>query len=54
LENAGSGFRLFGLGLGWGLDDGFVWQFFAEGFEAVEFLDGSAVVAFSLGLVAQQ
>jgi hypothetical protein len=40
--------------LGLGLDDGFVWQFLAEGFEAVELLYGPAVVAFSLGLVAQQ
>jgi hypothetical protein len=45
---------LFGLGLGWGLDDGFVRQLFTEGFEPVEFLDGAAVVAFSLGLVAEQ
>jgi hypothetical protein len=45
-----SGFRWFKIGLG----DGFVRQFFTEGFEAVEFLDGSAVVAFGLGLVTQQ
>jgi hypothetical protein len=37
-----------------GLWNGFVWQFSPEGFEAVEFLDGAAVVALGLGLIAQQ
>jgi len=32
----------------------FVPQFFPQGFETVEFLDGAAVLAFGLGLVAQQ
>jgi hypothetical protein len=41
---------LFGLGL----DDGFDWQFCSEGFEAVELLYPAAVVAFGLGLVAEQ
>jgi hypothetical protein len=45
-----SAFRWFEIGL----DDGFVRQLFTEGFEAVELLDGSAVVAFRLGLVTQQ
>ena len=33
---------------------GFVPQFFPQGFEAVEFLDCPAVLAFGLGLVAQE
>jgi hypothetical protein len=33
---------------------GFVPQFFSQGFEAVEFLDCPAVLAFGLGLIAQQ
>jgi hypothetical protein len=45
-----SGFLWFKIGLG----DGFVWQFFTEGFEAVEFLDGAAVVALGLSLITQQ
>jgi hypothetical protein len=45
-----SGFGLFEIGLG----DGFVRQFFTEGFESLELLYGPAVVAFRLGLVAQQ
>jgi hypothetical protein len=34
--------------------NGFVWYFFAKGLEALELLDGAAVVALGLGLVAQQ
>ena len=41
---------MFGLG---GFD-GFVWQFVAELAEAVEILDGAAVEAFGLGLVAEE
>jgi hypothetical protein len=35
-----------------GVDQGFTWQLLPQGFEAVELLDGSAVVAFGLGLIA--
>ena len=44
-------------GFGWfeiGVDNGFVWQFFPEGFESFEFLDGAAVVTLGLGLIAEQ
>ena len=34
--------------------NGFVRQFAAEGLEAVEFLDGAAVEALGLGLVAEE
>jgi hypothetical protein len=45
-----SGFRCFKIGLG----NGFDWEFFAEGFEPVELLDGAAVVTFGLGLIAEE
>jgi len=44
---------LFGW-FGLGLENGFVRQFFAEGFEALEVLDRAAVVALGLGLIAQE
>jgi len=48
-QRVASGFILFGLGL----ENGFVWQFRPQGFEPFELLDRAAVVAFRLGLMAQ-
>ena len=46
----GSGLVYFGLGV----ENGFVREIAAEGFEAVEFLDGAAVLALGLGLIAEE
>ena len=48
-----SSFSLFGLDVGWERRIGLVPQLFPHGFEALELLDGAAVLAFGLGLVAQ-
>ncbi len=40
--------------LRFGVENGFVWYFFTEGFEALEFLNGVAVVALGLGLIAEE
>jgi hypothetical protein len=37
-----------------GVHFGFVWDFVAEGFETLEFLDGAAVEALGLGLIAEE
>ena len=39
---------------GFGLDDGFVWEIAAEGFEAVKIFHGAAVQALGLGLIAKE
>jgi hypothetical protein len=47
--------RVKGFGFfGFRVHGGFVWHFFAEGLEAVEFLDGAAVLALGVGLIAQE
>lgn len=45
---------MFGLGLENAIKDGFVCQYFPQGFEPVELLHHAAVVAFRLGLIAHQ
>jgi hypothetical protein len=37
-----------------GVGNGFLWEFIPQGFDAVEFLDGTAVQALGLGFVAQE
>jgi hypothetical protein len=54
LEGLVSGFFLFGLDLDNALENGFVRQYFPEGFEPVELLHCAAVVAFRLDLIAHQ
>jgi hypothetical protein len=51
VERGGSG----GCGIFFGFfRNGFVWDFFSLGFEAVEVFDGSAVLAVGLGLIAEE
>jgi len=36
------------------VENGFVRQFVAQGFETLEFLDGTTVLPFGLGLIAEE